>query len=128
MRGRHSDVSDPCLCVQMPFHMHALFWLCLIHSPSFSLLGFEPNARQNGRGVEPRFPLKVSSLLLGGSVSVRFPLDLLCSGDLVTFDRLKTQAPPLIGFPEPLVSFVSNPVTILHFVIFYLFFVFCIFF
>lgn len=60
VRGRHSDVSDSCLCDQMPFHMHALFWLCLVPSPSFSLLAFESKPSRTDKGCSPGFHSRFS--------------------------------------------------------------------
>lgn len=60
VRGRHCDVSDSCLCVQMPFHMHALFWHCV--RPRLHLLVSWVFSRQRAaeqrRASAPSFHLK----------------------------------------------------------------------
>lgn len=54
--ARHSDVSDSCLCVQMPFHIHALsVWLCLVPSLSFRLSGLDSKPARTEKRSRPSF-------------------------------------------------------------------------
>lgn len=112
MCGRHGDVSDSCLCVQMPFHMHALFWLCLVPSPSFSHIEFGAKAPQNRQGFQHPASIKAFQFRAAAAAwwthqcSVTSGSGLL--RDLVTLDSFKASAPPLIRFPEP-PSFLCLP-------------------
>lgn len=105
---RHSQCLSG-LCVQMPFHMHALFWLCLRpQSQSFGLWGFSSEACSRIELTTFHFPTEKTCGKSCCSCSVEASvLNYIWSWSAggrryrVTFDRFKTLAPPLIRFPDP---------------------------
>lgn len=81
----------------------------------FWSLGFFETARSRAEeGFSPEFPPKELSGKSFCSCSVEASVFSYLSswsvgGDLVTFDRFKTSAPPLISFPEPPSSLCFHP-------------------
>lgn len=96
--GRHSGVSDSCLCVQMPFHMHALssgFVSFPLHLSVSQVLSQSPAEQRGGSAPVSTWELLQPFGLLAqtssGSISVQLPLELLYRGILLLLTGLRHQ-------------------------------------
>lgn len=112
VRGRHSD--------QIPAFVSRCHSTCMLFSgfvlfplPSLSLLGFESKPSRTDKGFSPSFHSRSLQQRAAAAAQWKHQCSITSgaglSRDLVTFDRFKTSAPPLIRFPEPPSSLCFQP-------------------